>query len=82
MANRGSQKALGATDSGLRPSDYPLGSQQSRAAARAMLDARRAAQGEGTLIRLKLVGRPEDPDRKCTCPRPEAGTVALCRCFT
>ena len=42
MANRGSQKPLGATDSGLRLSDYPLGSRESRAAARAMLVARNA----------------------------------------
>jgi hypothetical protein len=42
MANRGSRKVLGATDSGLKPSAYPLGSWQSRAAARAMLVARKA----------------------------------------
>jgi hypothetical protein len=78
---QGTQKGLGATESGLRLSDYPLGSRQSRAAARALLGARRRAQGEGTFIRVRLIGKAEDPDRKCTCPKPEAGTFALCRCF-
>jgi hypothetical protein len=81
MANKGSQTALGATDSGLRASDYPLGSGRSRAAARALLDARRAAQGEGTLICVKSIVKSDDPDLKCTCPIPEAGTFALCECF-
>jgi hypothetical protein len=81
MANKGLQRGLGATDSGFRLSDYPLGSQQSRAAARALLEARRAAQGEGTLFRVRAISRPEDPDRKCNCRKPEAGTFALCRCF-
>jgi hypothetical protein len=43
---QGTQKGLGATESGLRLSDYPLGSRQSRAAARALLGARRRAQGD------------------------------------
>lgn len=33
---------LGATDSTVRPGEYPLGSAQSRAAARAMLEGRKA----------------------------------------
>ncbi len=82
MANTGSQKALGATDSGLRLAEHPLGSERSRAAARALLNARKASQGEGILMVLKLVGRPEKPGQRCTCPKPEFGTVALCRCFT
>jgi hypothetical protein len=41
LANRDPQKALGATESGLSLSDYPLGSRQSRAAARALLNARK-----------------------------------------
>lgn len=44
MANRSSHLALGATDSAIRPSVYILGSRQSRAAARALLGARRAAE--------------------------------------
>jgi hypothetical protein len=81
MAKKGSQGALGATDSGLRPSGYPLGSRQSRAVARALLDERRKAQRKGTSIVVRFVGRTVDHDRKCTCPTLEAGTVAFCRCF-
>lgn len=40
MANKDNQERLGATDSGPRPGRFPLGSPQSRAAARAMLAAR------------------------------------------
>ena len=57
MANRDSHKTLGATDSGLTLSAYPLGSRESRVAARALLDARRALQGEGTLVCIRLIGR-------------------------
>jgi len=35
---------LGATDAGVMPGEYPLGSTQSRAAARAMLEARKAGE--------------------------------------
>ena len=72
---------LSATDSGIRLSNYHLGSWQSRAAARGLLDARRASQGKGTILRVRLVGRSEDPSQKCTCQEPEAGTFALCKCF-
>jgi hypothetical protein len=72
---------LGATDSELRLSEYPLGSRRSRAAARALLNARRTSQGEGTILRVRLVGRPEDPNQKCTCRRPEAGASVVCKCF-
>jgi hypothetical protein len=81
MANKGAQKPLGATDSGLRLSHYPVGSAQSRAAARALLDKRREAEGEGIRFTITLVGRTVDPNRKCTCPRPAAGTLVFCRCF-
>lgn len=66
---------------GAKPGDYALGSPQSRAAARAFMEARKAAQGEGTTLRIRLVGRSEDPNQKCTCRTPEAGTVAVCGCF-
>jgi hypothetical protein len=45
MVNKGTQGRLGATDSGIRPGCFPLGSAQSRAAARAMLEARKADAG-------------------------------------
>jgi hypothetical protein len=53
MDNRDSQKALGATESKLRLADYPLGSWQSRAAARAMLERRKASEEEG--LRFQVV---------------------------
>jgi hypothetical protein len=44
VANKGPHERLGATDSGARPGCFPLGSPQSRAAARSMLAARRASE--------------------------------------
>jgi hypothetical protein len=44
MANKGPQGRLGATDSSPRPGCFALGSEQSRAAARAMLIARKARE--------------------------------------
>ena len=44
MANKGAQKPLGATEARLRPGEYPLGSAQSRAAARALLERRFAGR--------------------------------------
>jgi len=46
MANKGPQGRLSATDTGPRPGHFPLGSAQSRAAARAMLVARKASEAE------------------------------------
>jgi hypothetical protein len=68
--------------------NFPLRSSKSRAAARALLDKRRLNEGEGTLIRIRLVGSaddpssPDDPSRKCTCRTPKAGEVVVCWCFT
>ena len=81
MTNKGAQKPLGATDSNPRLSHYPVGSAQSRAAARALLDSRRKAHGEDIRFTIRLVGNTVDPNRKCTCPQVEAGTFAICRCF-
>jgi hypothetical protein len=50
MADKGSQKALGATQGGPQPGNYPLGSAQSRAAARVRLERRFAARERGELI--------------------------------
>jgi hypothetical protein len=44
--SEGPQKRLGATDSGLRPGRYARGSAQSRAAAKAMVVARKASEEE------------------------------------
>src|ERR1700677_1935389 len=50
MTNKGTRKALGATDAGPQPGNYPLGSAQSRAAARVRLERRFAARERGELI--------------------------------
>jgi hypothetical protein len=81
LLSRAHQEGKRAGGMDARPGQYPLGSPQSRAAARSLLAARRAIQGEGTLIQLIAVGPLTQPDRKCTCPVPEAGTIAICRCF-
>jgi len=83
MANKGAQRRLGATDGGPKPGSYALGSVESRAAARAMLDAREAievARVPGFLIRFVSPGVPVDPS-KCTCKPGKPGTFAFCRCF-
>ena len=46
MANKRAEKGLGATDSGLRPGGFPLGSPQSRAAARSLVNARKESEAE------------------------------------
>ena len=85
MANKGPQGRLGATDSGPRPGGFPLGSAQSRAAARGLLEHRRAVEGAGTLFVLERIGSGHGAGQtkggKCTCPVPPAGAFALCRCF-
>ena len=81
MTNKGAQRPLGATDSGLRLSHYPVGSAQSRAAARALLESRRKAHGEDLRFTIRLVGNTVDPNRKCTCPTKDAGTFSVCRRF-
>ena len=66
----------------MKPGNFPVRSAQSRAAARSLLESRRATQPNRTPIRIRLVGSgPADPNRKCTCDAPPAGTVAICRCF-
>jgi hypothetical protein len=59
MADKGRQIGPGATDSAPRMEDYPIGSLQSRAAARAMLERRFAGRK-----RFEIVTRPivDDPD--------------------
>ena len=71
---------LNATEAGPKPGDFPIGSLESRATARAMFEAREAAEGQGVFLRITKIGVPVDPG-KCTCKRPKAGTFALCRCF-
>ena len=61
MADKGAKRGLGATDVGLKPGDYALGSPQSRAAARALLVRRFA----GRIARTIIV----DLETDCTEPR-------------
>jgi hypothetical protein len=51
MANKDRRKPLGATESGPKPDEFPLGSERSRAAARVVLEAREAeSQAEQLLL--------------------------------
>jgi hypothetical protein len=61
MANKGPQVRLGATDSSPRPGDSAVGSPQSRAAARALLERRFAGRIRRTII--------VDLETGCTEPR-------------
>jgi hypothetical protein len=53
MANKAPQERLPATDSGPRPGAFPLGSAQSRAAVRSMVEARDASEEDE--IRFQMV---------------------------
>jgi hypothetical protein len=81
MANKGIQKALGATDSGLRLSDYPLGSRQSRAAARGVVGCPESTGGRDSVSRP--LNREALWTRILNAPAVfrGTGTFALCRCF-
>ena len=85
MANKNTQGRLGATDTGIRPGGFPLGSAKSRAAARGLLERRRAMEGAGTLFVLERIGSGHGTGQtaggKCNCSVPPVGTFALCRCF-
>jgi hypothetical protein len=56
MASKGAQDPLSATGAGLKPGEYPLGSAQSRAAARALLERRFA--GRNRLDIVSSIPRP------------------------
>lgn len=71
---------LNATEAGPKPGDFPIGSLESRAAARAVFEGREAAGVPGVLLRITKIEEPVDPS-KCNCKRPKAGTFAVCQCF-
>lgn len=50
MANNGAQDPLSATGAGMKPGEYPLGSVQSRVAARALLERRLAARNRLDIV--------------------------------
>ncbi len=56
MKNEGRRNRQGATKSGPQPGSFPLGSEKSRAAARAALEAR-AAESEQSLVVLMKAGQ-------------------------
>ena len=58
LLSRATQRGQGTRGTDVKPGDYALGSPQSRAAARSLLAARRAAEGEGTMFVLKASGSP------------------------
>jgi len=87
MESHSKRKSLPATTPGPRPADYPVGSLESRAAARSMITAREASEGEGELWRVTVVGSylDENGERKprgrtCTCKVPPAGWWTVCSC--
>jgi hypothetical protein len=81
FTRRTPQKGKGTRSTDARPGDYPLGSAQSRAAARSLLTFKRAMEGEGTMFVLEALGSPAPPGTKCTCPIPPAGSFGFCSCF-
>ncbi len=62
MKKRQEQAELPATATGSGPSDFPLGSVESRAAARAMLNSRGAREAKPYIYRASWVGHPRDED--------------------
>jgi hypothetical protein len=81
-SGRGHGANLFATVASQRLADYSLGSLESRAAARVLLQARTDSQAKGLLVRVVFIGKHEEGEMVCTCKEPPAGTFALCRCFT
>ena len=72
--------------------DFPIGSVESRAAARASLEARQAAEKDLFAgVKVQFVdGRLDDdfvwhdkrPGAVCTCPPVPRGKIAFCHCLT
>lgn len=58
MVNKDTSRQLGATDAGLKPADYPLGSAKSRAAARANLERRFAGRKKLDVVTRCIVDVP------------------------
>jgi hypothetical protein len=56
-----------------RPGAFPLGSLESRAAARAMLEARVEATSEPLIYRVQWAGRPKEPVMEYWVPSGSGG---------
>jgi hypothetical protein len=81
LRNGPNSSLLPATSNAAEMMSFPLGSLESRAAARSLLIARGTSGDEGTLLRIMITGKPVDPQRKCSCQTPAAGIWAVCKCF-
>ena len=80
MENRAFSTNLPATRSTLRPGDFELGSGQSRAAARMLLEEQ-ALQEPGLTLRVEVMANPAPVRTRCTCKPTPAGQVSICKCF-
>jgi hypothetical protein len=82
IPTNGSQtRLLPATAAGNGMGDLSLGSLQSRAAARFLIAAREATDGEGILFRSSVMANPAAPGTRCHCKVPRSGQAAICKCF-
>jgi hypothetical protein len=81
MEKRSDRHRLPAAGPDPKPGEFPIGLWESRAAARSLIESRRTTEDVGILFRLRRIGKSSDPNQKCTCKVPPAGTFALCRCF-
>jgi hypothetical protein len=81
LRNGLNSRSLPAASNAAEMTSLPLGSVESRAAARSLLIARRTSGDEGTLLHIMVIGKPVDPERKCSCQTPAAGIWAICKCF-
>jgi hypothetical protein len=76
-------------NSGLKPAtahatemmSFPLGSLESRAAARSLIEAREAMGDEGILFRVSVMANPGAPGTRCNCKVPPSEQFAICKCF-
>ena len=81
MENRAFPTRLPATSPALRPGDFELHSEQSRAAARMLLEEQSAIQGPGLTLRVEVVANPAPVGTRCTCKTTAAGQVSICKCL-
>jgi hypothetical protein len=78
--NRTNGPAVPATASAERLGEFPLGSLQSRSAARSLIEARGVSEEEGMIVVIRHIGSPDPPDRtQCIChKRVPPGETRVC----
>ncbi len=81
QSNSGSKERLLATVQRLDLAHLPLGSAESRAAARRLLKTKKAIEPKGNLFVLLDLVNPPGPEVECHCKQPRSGTFAICECF-